>query len=99
MTMTPWAMLMMSMTPKISVRPAAMSAYTPPVRTPSTIACRSAVDDIGPLLPGRLGIDGSGGARQPGRDRLHQGAILPLKGQGLLCGVLTERVERDRALD
>ena len=32
-------MLMMSSTPKISVRPTAMRAYTPPMRIPSTMAC------------------------------------------------------------
>src|ERR1700721_2958674 len=40
MTRTPWAMLMMSSTPKMSVRPTAMRAYTPPTRIPTTISCR-----------------------------------------------------------
>src|ERR1700685_1862092 len=40
MTRTPWAMLMISRTPKISVRPTAMRAYTPPTRIPTMISCR-----------------------------------------------------------
>src|ERR1700684_473927 len=40
-------MLMMSITPKINVRPAAIRAYTPPVRIPSTMASIRAVDDNG----------------------------------------------------
>ena len=40
-TSAPWPTLMIRMTPKISVRPDAMSAYTPPVRTPSTADSRT----------------------------------------------------------
>src|ERR1700722_11242902 len=38
MNRTPRAMLMMSSTPKISVRPTALRAETPPTRIPSTMA-------------------------------------------------------------
>ena len=46
-------MLMMSSTPKISVRPTAMRAYTPPMRIPSTMACDIS-RAINQLRPGRL---------------------------------------------
>src|ERR1700733_473333 len=62
MTRTPWAMLMMSSTPKMSVRPTAMRAYTPPTRIPTTISCRIScainhsvlVGYCAPALPGAL---------------------------------------------
>src|ERR671915_2093011 len=46
----PWAMLITFITPKISVRPAASSAYTPPIRRPSMSAWRNSV--TGRLRPG-----------------------------------------------
>src|ERR1700753_4523369 len=66
---------------------------------PSTIACSSAVNDTRLLLPGRLRVDRRRRPRRRRRDRLHQGSVLPLEGEGLLGGVLTQWVELHRALD
>src|SRR5215218_1959769 len=49
----PWATLITSMTPKISVSPDASRAYTPPIRSPRMIVCTSCV--IG--TPRRTGGD------------------------------------------
>jgi len=37
--MSPWAKLMTRITPKMSVRPMPMSAYTPPIRMPLMRDC------------------------------------------------------------
>src|SRR3984885_8315528 len=62
MTRTPWAMLMMSSTPKISVRPTAMRAYTPPTRIPTMISYK--ISCAMPLRPGRLKHPGVAGAEE-----------------------------------
>src|ERR1700684_2037920 len=98
MTMMPCAMLMMSITPKIRVRPAAISAYTPPVRMPSITASRKAVPDTR-LLPGWLRVGWRGRPGSLRGDYLIESAVLPLERQRLLSEILTELVEFDGALD
>ncbi len=39
--MSPWAKLITRITPKMSVRPMPMSAYTPPIRMPLMRDCRN----------------------------------------------------------
>src|SRR5487761_284534 len=98
---------MMRMTPKISVRPDAISAYTPPVRTPSTAASRTSVmtataqrsRKLRVLLPGVLGVFGlSGGhAGRVDEDRV---AVLPLFDKDSRATLRpAHRVEAHRALD
>src|SRR5665213_3570025 len=101
-------MLTMSMTPKMRLRPAAMSAYTPPVSTPSTIAWTRSVSDTrsrpyaraspATSLPGGLRIDRLHVALRPDRDRWDLHAVLPLERRRLQRGVHANRVELHRAL-
>src|SRR5579871_6738857 len=102
-------MLTMSITPKMSVRPAAINAYTPPVSTPSTTACARSVSDtrsrpyVTPpdgdsRAPVRLRDDRRLVAGRPDRDRRHQRRVLPLERRRTERGVLAERVELDRSL-
>src|SRR5579862_6585166 len=105
-------MLMMSMTPKIRLRPAAMSAYTPPVSTPSVIAWRSSLSDKRSRLrrssapgrrqalpPRRLREDGGLVALRADRERRDEHALLPLERRRLQRRVLALGVELHRALD
>src|SRR5215831_14763342 len=102
----PCAMLMMSSTPKISVSPIAISAYTPPTSTPSTIArtswcpisapCRSVEWSAWPV---GLGVEDRD---RPGRSlREHLGVVatLPLEHEHHRLDVHPQRVELHRALD
>src|SRR5215210_5808533 len=81
---------MMFMTPKISVNPLAMSAYTPPISRPSARACTSWVK--GSLLGVR-----AGGAPGDPRRGPPGGASLP--GRLLDHGVDRRRVLRGHDLD
>src|SRR5450631_2364280 len=65
-TKIPWAMLMICMTPKIRVRPAAIKAYTPPVRIPSTTALEISVPTEPPPR-----TDGAGGRNGPSTPSTH----------------------------
>src|SRR3954452_24386143 len=71
MSNAPWATLMMFMTPKISVRPLAMRAYTPPISRPSATACTNWVTEF--LLRVRRAEHAPGGPCEhgpPGRGSL-----------------------------
>jgi hypothetical protein len=52
MMKAPWAMLMMRITPKITVKPEARRAYTPPTRMPRMRVCTNMVIGTGlyPLI-------------------------------------------------
>src|SRR3954452_2735121 len=85
MSSAPCATLMMFMTPKISVSPLAMRAYTPPMSRPSATACASWVKggpSSGPLRDepgGPCGHGPPGGASLPGGlldRRVHRRGVL-----------------------
>jgi hypothetical protein len=71
----PWAMLMMSSTPKISVSPTAISAYTPPMSIPSMIAREELVSHVSSLVHRcALGQPGSASQWAWGKDLAEPGA-------------------------
>src|SRR5919107_2722609 len=91
----PWAMLMMCMTPKMSVSPEAISAYTPPMRIPRTRAWTSCAINS---LPTGLRVDDRLRRRHLGRrDDLHL-VGLPL-GEDELPARLAARRPAERAED
>src|SRR5918992_3158797 len=69
----PWAMLITFITPKISVRPDASSAYTPPIRSPSIRAWRNSV--TGRLQPGG-GLLSAARRVPAGEDLVSRGRLL-----------------------
>src|SRR5437660_12184790 len=90
---------MIRITPKISVRPDAIRAYMPPVRTPRTAASRTRLPFIGPVdasRPGGLRVLRLGHRR---RCRIHRqrAAALPLD-EERLAGWPADRVEGHGAL-
>src|SRR5215471_8582649 len=88
---------MIRMTPKISVRPDAISAYMPPVSTPRTAASRTRSISPERSLPVRLRVLGPGD-RDRRRVDGHRLAALPLH-QERRAVRLPGPVERHRALD
>src|SRR5258708_1581664 len=91
---------MMRMTPKTSVRPEAISAYAPPVRTPSAAASMTSVVKAGrrgPSWPVGLRVlrPGHGDRRRVDR---HGPAGLPLD-EERFTGRAAGAVEGHRALD
>src|SRR5215212_4612970 len=66
----PWAMLMMFITPKMSVRPEASSAYTPPINRPRISAWRNSVTGCPWRLSTRPDLPLSAALGAPLRDDL-----------------------------
>src|SRR3989337_2779335 len=97
-------------TPKISVRPEASSAYTPPVRMPSAAAWRSSEPD-GTVAPTCRGPPGSPGGLRVDRVRGHRrfvgrqddlhGPALPLEDhmRALWLPALVERERPDHGVE
>src|SRR5664280_671028 len=92
-------MLMMFMTPKMSVNPVAISAYTAPVRIPSITAWVSAVPFTYSSRPYWLGKENRNGVRLTGRHDLNEVRTLPLEGERNPQEVLTQVVELHRTLN
>src|SRR5580698_1882608 len=103
----PCATLMMSSTPKTSVSPAAISAYTPPPSIPAAMAwpisCAiSAPRCCAPVRsarPAGLGVKDCHRAGGSGRKHLDELAVLPLEDERQCLDVLAEAVELHCALD
>src|ERR1017187_1295153 len=107
--MTPWAMLMMSSTPKIRVSPTAISAYTPPPRMPVITAWISLIVTISlrcaPVRapdrsagPGWLRVQNLHRTRRADWQDLDELAVLPLEDVRGGGAVAAEAVECNRPL-
>src|SRR5947209_15492977 len=100
MTNDPWAKLMIFITPKITVRPSAVSAYTPPSSVPETTAwairlgSRRVSTPLGPLGNG----ESRGGVAVGLRPDDPVLVLEPLVHDGHGPDVLARLVEFDRVL-